>query len=192
MLNKKTAARISTGFLMLLLLAVPQLSYADWGFHHDRGRFYRYHDHPRFGIHLHFLPHGYFTIRVGGARYYYYDGLYYRSIGGDYVIVSPPVGAVVTAIPSDFQPVIVNGVTYYVNNGTYYRYTRHGYQFVAPPLVVNPAVGSQDIVTVNVANNSGGYTAVVIRRSGNGYVGPQGEFYPEFPKVAQLKTMYGK
>ncbi len=46
--------------------------------------------------------------------------------------------------------------------------------------------------TVNIPNDHGGYTAVVIKRSGNGYTGPQGEYYPEFPKVFQLKIMYGK
>ena len=46
--------------------------------------------------------------------------------------------------------------------------------------------------TVNITNARGGYTAVIIKRSGNGFVGPQGEFYAEFPKVAQLQAMYGK
>ncbi len=46
--------------------------------------------------------------------------------------------------------------------------------------------------TINIPNNHGGYTAIVIKRSGNGFTGPQGEFYPEFPKVAQLKIIYGK
>jgi hypothetical protein len=46
--------------------------------------------------------------------------------------------------------------------------------------------------TVNIANPQGGYIAVIIKKSGNGFVGPQGEYYPEFPKVAQLQAMYGK
>jgi hypothetical protein len=161
------------------------LSYADWGYH--------YHDHPNWGYHSHFLPAGYFSLWIGGARYYYYDGLYYSYVGGDYVLVSPPVGAVVTSIPTDFQPVVINGVTYYADNGTYYVYSSSGYQVVNPPAtVVQAAPAIQDTFTVNIPNNSGGYTAVVIKKSGSGYVGPQGEFYPVFPKVAQLKVMYGK
>jgi len=39
---------------------------------------------------------------------------------------------------------------------------------------------------------TGGYNAVVLKPSGKGYVGPQGEFYSEFPKVSQLQLMYGK
>jgi len=46
--------------------------------------------------------------------------------------------------------------------------------------------------TVNVPNTHGGFTAVIIKRSGNGFTGPQGEFYTTFPKVSQLKVMYGK
>jgi len=222
MFKKHSVAKLSIGFFVLFLFAAPRLSYADWGigvsvggpgYHHDDRRFYHYHDHPRFGLHLHYLPDGCFTVWVGGMRYYYYDGVYYRYAGyGDYVIVPPPEGAVVTTIPPDFQPVVANGMTYYVNDGIYYVYTRHGYRVVAQPVVMAqpvmvaqpavtvvappappaPAPVMQDTFTVNVPNNSGGYTSVVIRKSGNGFVGPQGEFYPEFPKVAQLKVMYGK
>jgi len=51
---------------------------------------------------------------------------------------------------------------------------------------------SGDTVTVNVANSSGGYTAVVLKRSGNGYVGPQGEYYDQVPTTDQLQAMYGR
>ena len=212
-MQKKNLTKIFTGLLMLAFLAIPQLSYADWSIgigvgdrHDDRDHhFYRYHDHPHYGYRMHFLPDGCFTVWVGGARYYYYDGVYYNHVGGDYVIVAAPVGAVVTTVPSDFQPVRINGVTYYVDNGTYYLYTPHGYRVVAQPVttvtVVQPAVTvvaapvavvPQNDFTLNVPNNHGGYTSVVVKKSGNGYTGPQGEFYSEFPKVDQLKVMYGK
>jgi hypothetical protein len=45
--------------------------------------------------------------------------------------------------------------------------------------------------TVNVPNAQGGYTAIVIKQSGEGYLGPQGEYYAEFPKVSQLQAVYG-
>ena len=160
-----------------------------------------------------FLPEGYFTIWVGLHRYYYYDGLYYTYIGGEYVLVTPPIGAHVNVIPPDFQPVLINGVTYYTDNGIYYILTRHhGYKVVIAPMVVGyvqpqqvvvsqpvttvvtapVAVDTQDTFPVNIPNNSGGYTTVMIKKSGNGFVGPQGEFYAEFPKVGQLKAMYAK
>ena len=64
------------------------------------------------------------------------------------------------------------------------------------PVVVNQAPPTTtyagDSVTVNVPNSSGGYTAVVLKRSGNGYLGPQGEYYDQVPSVGQLQAMYGK
>ena len=60
----------------------------------------------------------------------------------------------------------------------------------APPAA--PATNPDDLFTVNIPNSQGTYTAVTLRRSGNGFVGPQGEFYTEFPRVEQLKAMYGK
>ena len=146
MLGKVNVMKIFFCVLALTLFAFSRLSYADWsvgvnfggpGYHHDDRHFYRWHDHPRYGLHIGFLPDGYFTIWAGGTRYYYYDGLYYTYAGyGDYVLVAPPVGAYVSVIPSDFQPVFINGVTYYTNNGVYYILTRHhGYQVVAAPVV---------------------------------------------------------
>ena len=46
--------------------------------------------------------------------------------------------------------------------------------------------------TVNVPNSKGGWTSVTLTRSGTGFIGPQGEYYQEFPKIKQLKEMYGK
>jgi hypothetical protein len=64
------------------------------------------------------------------------------------------------------------------------------------PVEVQPApvastTYSGDTVTVNVPNNNGGYTAVVLKRSGNGFVGPQGEYYDQVPTTEQLQAMYG-
>src|ERR1039457_756371 len=48
-----------------------------------------------------------------------------------------------------------------------------------------------DSITVNVPNDQGGYTSLVITKSGDGFIGPQGEFYPHFPAVSQLQVVYG-
>ena len=53
-------------------------------------------------------------------------------------------------------------------------------------------VYSGDTVTVNVTNSNGSYTSVVLKRSSNGYIGPQGEYYDQVPSTAQLQAMYGK
>ena len=203
------------GVLALALLTVPQMSYADWdrhggGHHYGDRHSYRYHDRPSFGFRVSWVPEECHTVWAGPTRYYYYDGLYYNSYGREYVVVAPPVGAIVRAIPTDYQAVNINGVIYYTDNGTYYVYTRYGYQVVNPPVqyvvqsapvVVQPTIAvappqpmalGDDAFTVNVPNDKGGYVAVSIKKSGNGFVGPQGEFYSEFPKVTQLKAMYVK
>jgi len=218
-MQRKILTTLLGGILIAGVMVLPSLSYADWSVgigigddHHDHWAhhdgYYGWHDHPHWGYRYHYLPDGYFSLWVGGLRYYYYDGLYYSYVGGDYVVVAPPVGAVVSTIPSDFQPVVVNGMTYYVSSGTYYIYTPHGYRVVSAPMAVIQPPMVQTTVTVtqpapvpavpegsfvvNVPNSSGGYTPVTIIRSGAGFVGPQGEFYPDFPKVSQLRAMYGK
>ncbi|MDE2222880.1 MAG: hypothetical protein KGK03_07400 [Candidatus Omnitrophica bacterium] len=117
---------------------------------------------------------------------YYYPPAYYYP--PDYVIDT-----------STFQPVVINGVTYYTNNGVYYTYGQYGYQAVAAPVGAPAApatpqvtTASDDTITINIPNSKGGYTPVILKKSGKGFVGPQGEFYSEFPKVSQLQTMYGK
>jgi len=143
-MQNKILAGITGTFLALTLFIAPQMSYADWGVGVHVGiggpgpvGYYRWHDHPAWGLHIHALPVGFVTVRVGWTNYYYYDGLYYNYINGDYVIVNPPAGAYVSAIPADFQPVIIRGRTYYADHGIYYILTRHhGYKVVRAPVVV--------------------------------------------------------
>jgi len=71
------------------------------------------------------------------------------------------------------------------------------YEEPAPAVVAQPSAPpsvsySGDTATVNVPNASGGYTAVVLKRSGNGYLGPQGEYYDQIPSTEQLQAMYGR
>lgn len=218
-----------------------------WG-RDDRGRDWDRDDHRHGGYSPHYVPYGreyrsinHDSIRlfVGGMELYFWEGMYYRRYADRYVVVQPPVGAVVTTIPPEAQITVVDGVPYYNVNGVTYVSSGLGYQVVPPPRVVvatpvvaaqpvtviqPPAVvlppaqpvqsaavpvqappgpaqssvtaaqtpGSDDVFTINVPNSKGDYTGVTIKRSGNGFVGPQGEFYPEFPKVDQLKLMYAK
>lgn len=174
----------------------------------DRGR--RGHDRREYYHHRHFpygsiqfsLPRGFVEIGFGKHKYYYHSGLFYLQNQSQYVVVPPPTGVVVYQIPSGWNTVVIDGVTYYVYNGVYYSRVPQGYKVVQPPeqVVVEPATvavddgpgQAQQEFTINIPNNKGGYVAVVIKRSGTGFVGPQGEYYPEFPQVAQLQLMYAK
>jgi len=186
-----------------LFMMRPVLSYADWsgnngngGNWHGNGNAGNSHQasgHEGHGNDGHGYGGGHSYIGVDFSLWpdsYYYGSAYYPPT--DEVLVSPPV----------YQPVVINGSTYYLNDGTYYIYNGYGYQAVAPPVAVvqpppvitsaGPASDMPDSITINIPNNKGGYTAVTLKRSGNGYIGPQGEFYPEFPKVSQLEIIYGK
>ena len=197
-------------FLALALLIQATPAHA-WGWGRPQPRFY---PHGRcFDI----LPLAAATLIIAGATYYYAEGEYYRRMGNQYVVIPAPVGAVVTTIPAGFQPVIIDGVPYYTINGATYMSTPYGYQVVPTPrpIVVQaaPAVAAapeqpapatqqgvtitapaaaEDAYTINIPNSKGHYTPVVLKRSGNGFIGPQGEYYPEFPRIEQLKLMYAK
>ena len=110
------------------------------------------------------LPPAYNTVYAGGVPYYYYDGVYFRPCPSGYVVVPAPVAA----------PVVVPAPA------------------MAQPVVTAPLENAGESFTVNIPNYKGSYTPVTLTRSGAGFIGPQGEYYPEFPKIKQLKEMYGK
>ena len=122
------------------------------------------------------LPPNYTTVYAGGAPYYYYDGIYYRPCPSGYMVVPAPVMAapVVVTAPTVAQPFVTVPV--------------ESANVVQP---VAPTTQGESII-VNIPNYKGSYTPVTLTRSGTGFVGPQGEYYPEFPKIKQLKEIYGK
>jgi hypothetical protein len=56
---------------------------------------------------------------------------------------------------------------------------------------VNAANEAANTTIVNVKNSNGSYTPVTLRRVGNQYAGPRGEYYPAMPTEDQLKIAYG-
>lgn len=209
---KRTLSTIASGLALTILLPTAAQAW-DWGKPgHDR-------DHDRDGRGGHFtprylppgrvvreLPGNHVRLIIGGVELSYWDGLFYRLDGGQYTVVTAPVGTVVTAIPTGYPPVIIDGVPYYTINGVTYMQTSFGYQVVPPPTAITtsnvtvvqtapaapPPPPAADTYVVNIPNARGTYTAVTLKRAGNGFIGPQGEYYPEFPRVDQLKLMYAK
>jgi hypothetical protein len=187
-----------------LLLSIPLLTLwnvapAHAGWSHDRHD--RHDSHWRSGHHYPygrssvFLPHRSITIVIGGGKYHYGDGHFYRRRAYDYVVVPAPVGAVIYSLPAGCSRVAIAGGTYYMHEGVYYRPHGRGYRVVESPLEAPVAYAPastkpQDAFTVNIPNGNGGFTSVTLKRSGQGFVGPQGEYYPEFPKVEELRTIY--
>ncbi len=48
---------------------------------------------PPIGIAVPLLPPAYVTLWIGGAPYYYANGVYYATAPGGYAVVAPPPGA---------------------------------------------------------------------------------------------------
>ncbi|HNW39566.1 MAG TPA: hypothetical protein PL125_02850 [Candidatus Omnitrophota bacterium] len=139
-------------------------------------------------------------------HYRYHDGRFYQSIffGLFEVLLNiPPAGAVITLLPAGHRIIAVGGTTYYYYDNIYYVACPSGYMVVPAPAVdlnnapVLPAVISsreiyQKTATVNVPNANGSYTPVTLIKQEDGYLGPQGEYYPGHPTVYQLRVLYGR
>ena len=177
MFNKKFLNRLS----IIIFLSIIFLGQTSDAFARARHR-------PRPRPHRHYRrvvvrPRGYVTIAIGGLRYHCHRGVLYRKGVSGYVVVAAPVGAVIPILPIGYRTIVIGRGTYYYYGGVYYRRYPSGYVVVPAPVTT---------VVINIPNSNGSYTPVVLQKSGDGYVGPQGEYYPGHPTVGQLKVLYAK
>lgn len=131
------------------------------------------------------LPPRYTTVVYGGVPYYYYDGYYYRPYyGGGYVVVQPPVVA---------QPVVAPPIVAAPEATPVAAVAPAPASAPAAAAPVEqPKAQTPETLIVNIPNSKGGYTKITLKKSGDGYVGQQGEYYPGNPTVEQLKVLYDK
>lgn len=99
----------------------------------------------RAGYEVRTLPPGYRTEVIEGSQYYSYNGTYYRSHSGRYVVVDAPRhrdhydrpgsgrDVVITRLPRGYRTVERHGVRYYQANGNYYQQRGSGYVIVSHP-----------------------------------------------------------
>ena len=139
----------------------------------------------------------------GRGRYYWHEGRWYGPgwLGFDVAISALTAGAIIATLPRGYTTVVVAGAPYYYYDGYYFRNSPDGYIVVPAPAVVtvpntiavtqNPAPYGETVV-INVPNSNGTYTAVTLVKRGNGYLGPQGEYYQGHPTVEQLRVLYGR
>ena len=121
------------------------------------------------------LPHGHTVVVVGNTSYYYYEGSYYRPSSSGYVVVpDPAANTVPTPEPAQSQVTSEN--------------TDTGAKSLS---ITNAPQTISDTTVVNIPNSRGGFTPVTLIKRGDGYIGPQGEFYTGRPTVAALKALYG-
>jgi hypothetical protein len=66
-------------------------------------------------------PPYYNTVVVGGNNFIYSDGVFLQPRGSSYVVIAPPVGAVVPSIPEGCSVTNQGGVIYYDCSGVIYQ-----------------------------------------------------------------------
>lgn len=159
------------------------------------------------------LPPSYHVVVIHGVVYYVADDVYYRPGPGGYVVVEKPVepAQVVVKTPEP-QPAAVTlyvpkkdgdgfvSVTLKKIDGGYLGPQGEFYPTMPRVSLLTEMYGISDLLRetpsdtyfIHVPNKDGQtYTRVALTRRNNGFVGPQGEFYPIMPSVAHLAEMYG-
>jgi hypothetical protein len=146
------------------------------------------------------------NIALRHERYRYHGGRFYRPTWFglfEVAIGAPPIGAIFTVLPAGHRTIVVRGTPYYYYDNIYFTACPSGYIVVpAPGPTSNVIVTSSNLsqprkicdetVTINVPNSNGSYTPVTLVKQKDGYVGPQGEYYPGHPTIEQLKILYGR
>jgi hypothetical protein len=98
---------------------------------------------------------------------------------------APALSAYVDSLPVGYLLVILNGITYAVYQDVFYQQTSSGYVVVDPTELI-----SDESFSIGIPNSRGGYTTIHIEVVDNGFIGPQGEFYSQFPSIRQLQILY--
>lgn len=104
--------------------------------HAPRHHHYYHHHHypPRHGRHVHRPgPRAHLSLHFG-QRYWFDDGYWYTPGSSGYVLVRPPAGVYLHALPAHYTLVRVGPHVYYHVNGVYYAAAPGGgYQVVEVP-----------------------------------------------------------
>lgn len=163
------------------------------------------------------LPGPYSVVIVRGSVYYISDGVYYRAAPGGYLVVERPVETVVT-VPAE-QPATISTlsetrviyapkqsgdgfvpVTLRKLDSGYLGPQGEFYPTMPQVALLTEMYGipdelkltRTDVFFIHIPNKDGmTFTRVELKRRDNGFVGPQGEFYPQMPTVAHLVELYG-
>lgn len=144
--------------------------------------------------------------------YFYQNGNFYSPAGhNEAIIVNPPYGMIIPNIPVGYQTYTVNGQEYHIyNNISYVESPNGGYTIVETPPTApkmhkeqgltnsDPAKNkyneykfkSPDDLSVKIPNNDGTFTLVPLKKTDDGFIGPQGEKYENFPSINDLKKRY--
>lgn len=145
------------------------------------------------------LPDGAHRFMIDDIVYWVHAGIFYMLNGDNYVIVDAPV---IHALPPYHRVVVINNKVYYVVNSVYYRPAPGGYVVVEKPAeVVTIQTASAQTTAATTPSKTlklyvprldgSGFKLVLLTRLESGYLGPQGEFYPQMPTISHLSQIYG-
>jgi hypothetical protein len=115
------------------------------------------------GQRFHDVPASHRVFVFNNVNYFYDDdGAYYlQQPQGDYLVVQPPFGAVIPALPDGTTPIQVGPTTYYYLDGEFYVAQDDSFLVVNPPPgIVVPALpsdASQVIINGNVCYQFNGF-----------------------------------
>jgi hypothetical protein len=79
------------------------------------------------------LPEGSTPISYRNGKYFFNSGTWFQQVVAGYLVVTPPVGLTVPALPPAHETVWMAGVPYYRANDVYYTPASGGYVVVSPP-----------------------------------------------------------
>jgi hypothetical protein len=93
------------------------------------------HTYPDRGSIVQQVPQQALVVNYAGLAYRFADGVWYEPRGPAFMVVAPPIGLVVPALPPFTTAVTSEGATYLYENDTYYRARPEvgGYQGVNDP-----------------------------------------------------------
>lgn len=179
MLSPRMFLTATAVFAASLLMQMDTASAWEGGWmRHQRHEYRHHHGGSNFSFRVSILPPDCEIRRFGKHKYYYHRGHYYLRDRYDYVRVpAPVVYHVVQPAPVVYQTVQAAPVVVPES---------------LPADTATVTAGIDAFLRVNIPNERGGYVTVALKKSGNGYLGPQGEYYDRFPEIAQLKAVYVK
>jgi len=130
------------------------------------------------------IPRGYAPVVINGAEYYEVNDATYINTPEGYQVVPEP------------KVIIIKDSELKASAKAELEAEKELSALSSANAALSAGYTSQPVVevsfTVNIPRSDGKYTAVTLKRSGEGFIGPQGEYYEKFPTVEQMRVMYAE
>ncbi|HSG47623.1 MAG TPA: DUF6515 family protein [Longimicrobiales bacterium] len=126
------------------------------------------------GTAIDILPHGFISVTLGGGRYYYHRGIFYRPYRGGFLVVPAPIGAVIPGPPPGYVMVLVENDPFAYYRGVFYAPMGAEYVVVRPPLgafvrTLPPGAVTRRVGGVEFKEYAGAWYRPAIRDGDRGY-----------------------